>query len=252
MARVYNSKMSYIDYDLDDDNLYQIPGVLNHPNYYKVEKNIHVIKNFTTQEERDFFINIAESGTEENWDKDKRRWWNKKILYVGDENLNHDHIRNILNRIRDLFGLKRDSYDDERWFLGGMSTVHRMVPGESMFIHSDNPAGTAIDDGKTGLTNHVLFGMCLYHTQFNGGEVFYTNIGVEYKPEAGDLLMHPGSVKYTHGTKPVLPGPNRYISTTFVFDQKAKKLKEQGMVFESMEDGQNVEIEDPIRKYHMK
>ena len=43
----------------DNDEIYQIPGVLSHPNYHKVEKNVHVIKNFTTQEERDFFVSIA-------------------------------------------------------------------------------------------------------------------------------------------------------------------------------------------------
>lgn len=223
---------------------YQPEKVLNHENYFQVEKNIHVIKNFTSQEEREFFINIAENGTKEQWAKDERDWWKNKMLFVGEENMESPVIHNILSRIQDLF-----PYENQ--FIAGMNSVHRMVPGESMFAHSDNPYGEDRIAGKTN-TNYVIFGMVLYHTDFNGGEVYYNHLDISYKPDAGDLLMHPGSVVYTHSTKPVLPGPNRYISTTFLFDEKAKKLKESGLVLEDIETMEaNDIVVDPISRYHM-
>lgn len=233
-----SQKENINDY-IDNDDIYQVPGILNHPNYFFVEKNIHVIKNFTTQEEREWFISIAESAEESDWWKDKREWWSGKILYVGDENVGNQNIRNILDRIRALF----DDEREEKWQFGGMISVHRMQPGEAMFVHADNPSGT------NGLTNYVQFGMALYHSQFNGGEVHYEHLGISYKPEAGDFLMHPGSTRYTHRTLPVLPGPIRYISTTFAFDPAVKRLRDQKMVYENQLTGET-ETGDPIFLYH--
>lgn len=227
---------------MDDESIYKVPRIINHPNYYQVEENIHVIKNFTTQDERDWFVSIAESKTDEEWDKDKREWWNKKIAYVGDDNLVNPILQDVLKRIRDLF----DDDKEEKWSIGGMLAVHRMKPGEKMFSHSDNPSGT------DGTTNYVQFGMVLYHNDFNGGEIKYDNLGIVYKPEAGDLLMHPGTTKYTHSTLPVLDGPNRYISTTFAFDPAVKKLRDQKLVFANIETGEpDASTPDPISTYQL-
>lgn len=223
---------------VDSDEIYQVPGVLNHPNYFMVEKNVHVIKNFTTQEERDWFVGIAESAEEGDWFKDQRTWWSGKILYVGDSNLSSIHIKNIFSRIRALF----DDEREEKWQFGGLMSVHRMKPGEAMFLHADNPSGTGDK------TNYVQFGMTMYHSDFNGGEIHYENIGLSYKPEKGDLLMHPGSTRYTHRTLPVKPGPIRYISTTFAFDPAVKRLRDKKMVFEDMKTGE-YDTQDPIQLY---
>jgi len=236
--------MNFHEDPLEKTNIYQQKNVLNHPNYQKIEKNIHVIKNFTTEEERDFFLEIATKGTQKDWGKDPRRWWHNKIMFVGEENLKHQHMENIYKRIYNLFEDEKDNT-----FLGGLSTVHRMQPGESMFPHSDNPSGVGVDYKLVGLTNYVIFGMVLYHSDFNGGEIYYKHLGITYKPEKGDLLMHPGSVKYSHGTRPVLPGNNRYISTMFLYDNSAKGVKESGLVFETM-DGKNQDSDrDPVEAY---
>lgn len=233
-------KMTNLNDYLDNEDIYKIPKILNHPNYYEVEENIHVIKNFTSQGERDWFLNIATSSTEDQWDKDKREWWNKKIVYVGDHNVSNPILQGVLQRIKDLF----DDEREEKWTIGGMLSVHRMMPGEKMFTHADNPSGTE------GHTNYVQFGMVLYHNDFNGGEIYYKYLDLSYKPEAGDLLMHPGTTKYTHGTLPVLPGPNRYISTTFAFDPAVKRLRDKNLVFENLKTGEPEEgTEDPINKY---
>jgi len=230
--------MNLNDY-LADESIYKVQTILNHPDYFEVEENVHVIKNFTTQEERDWFVAIAEAGTGEQWDSDKRIWWNNKILYVGDENSQHPIIKNVMDRIRSLF----DDSREEKWSFGGLITVHRMQPGEAMFEHADNPSGT------DGTTNYVQFGMVLYHNDFNGGEIVYKNIGINYKPEKGDLLMHPGTTKYTHYTLPVLGGPNRYVSTTFAFDPAVKRLRDKKMVFENIETGEAEGVSDPVFLY---
>jgi hypothetical protein len=225
------------DYVDNDDEIYQVKSIFLHPNYYKVEKNIHVIKNFISQDESDWFVSVAESEKEENWWIDKRPWWNGKMLYIGDQNLGHTHIQNIFSKIKELFGS-----DENRWSFGGLMSIHRMQTGESMFLHADNPSGTG------NLNNYVQFGMTMYHTNFDGGEIHYDNLGITYKPERGDILIHPGSTRYSHRTLPVKGENTRYVSTTFAYDPKVKKLRDSHMVFENMKDG-TLDTAEPIYFY---
>jgi hypothetical protein len=232
---------------LEKTKFYQPKNVLNHPNYYKIEENIHVIKNFTTEKERKYYLNVVKNSTKYDWNKDPREWWNNKILFIGEKRILDYQNINILNRIKKLF----NDYNEQDIYFSQIGNINRMQPGEKMFSHSDNPCGSEIDYGIKGVTNYVIFGMTLYHSQFNGGEIFYDNLNISYKPNAGDLLIHPGSLKYTHSTLPVLPGENRYISTVFLYDKKAKKLKENNFVFENIIDQKVEKTQDPIKKYHI-
>jgi len=72
------------------------------------------------------------------------------------------------------------------------------------------------DDCQPGATQKVLYGSILYwNDDFEGGELSYVNLGIDYKPVAGDLVFHPGTIEYTHGVKDVTSGI-RYSSTTFI------------------------------------
>ena len=72
------------------------------------------------------------------------------------------------------------------------------------------------DDCQPGATQTVLYGSILYWNEdFDGGELTYTQLGIDYKPVAGDLVFHPGTIEYTHGVKDVTSGV-RYTSTTFI------------------------------------
>ena len=72
------------------------------------------------------------------------------------------------------------------------------------------------DDLQDGATQKVFFGSILYwNGDFEGGELNYTNLGIKYKPVAGDFVFHPGTVEYTHGVEDVTSGI-RYTSTMFI------------------------------------
>jgi hypothetical protein len=72
------------------------------------------------------------------------------------------------------------------------------------------------DDCQPGATQTVLYGSILYwNGDFEGGELSYPGLGIDYKPVAGDLVFHPGTIEYTHGVKDVTSGV-RYTSTTFI------------------------------------
>ena len=50
----------------------------------------------------------------------------------------------------------------------------------------------------------VMYGCIWYITgDFEGGEIYYPEFNIEYKPVAGSLVIHPGSRKYMHGIKQI-------------------------------------------------
>lgn len=185
--------------------------------FEQLHDEIWVIHNFIKEEEKIFYMSLVENAKEEEWWQREAGWWNGKFLPVPKES---EVPENIVKRLRDIIG------DQDHWVWGSPKSVHRIKPGEKMFLHVDNP------NEKSNLNNWVDLSFVLYHNTFNGGEIIYPQLGIEYHPLEGDLLMHPGSQNYLHGTNEVLPGPNRYNSTMWAYDNRAKKLHEEGLVFE--------------------
>jgi predicted 2-oxoglutarate/Fe(II)-dependent dioxygenase YbiX len=97
--------------------------------------------------------------------------------------------------------------DPERSFVD-LGTVNVMGVGHGMAVHADNPPSLmhGID------TPH---GLVLYlNDDYEGGEIYYPKLGIAIKPEAGSLVIHPGTVQYAHGVIPVTSGI-RYATTAF-------------------------------------
>lgn len=195
----------------------QLNNIKNHPNFEELHEEIWVIHDFTTENERNFYLELAKNAPEEDWWQREPGWWNGKFLPVPKESQIPNQIVEKIKSIVD---------ENEYWVWGNPASVHRIQPGEKMFLHADNP------NEKSGLNNWVDLSFVLYHNNFNGGEIIYPQLNLEYHPVAGDLLMHPGSQNYIHGTNEVLPGPTRYNSTMWAYDSRAKKLHEDGLVYE--------------------
>jgi predicted 2-oxoglutarate/Fe(II)-dependent dioxygenase YbiX len=52
---------------------------------------------------------------------------------------------------------------------------------------------------------------------YEGGEIYFPNLGVEIKPEAGSVICFPTSEKYRHGVRTVLSGERFAISQFWTF-----------------------------------
>ena len=78
----------------------------------------------------------------------------------------------------------------------------RMFPGDEMDAHTD------------AYLEETEYGVLLYLNDcFNGGEIYYPDFNLEYKPEAGDLIIHHATIK--HGVRKVIEGV-RYSYPTFL------------------------------------
>jgi len=104
---------------------------------------------------------------------------------------------------------------------------------QGMFIHSDSPGKgechrlSQVDVWKT--CCELDYGLVAYFGNFEGGEIFYTNIKSDgtkkdpavdseilmIKPERGDLVVHGAFDPHAHGVKEVTKGV-RYAFSNFV------------------------------------
>ena len=174
---------------------------LNIPNAIKLEENIYLVKKFLDQESLNSLVRTAENA--EKWDANLdlvNPFWRNKTIDVGNEK-----ITKCINEKQSAF------LNNTCWINGNDKILRQFVGGETLNIHCDNPA---IDDPSY-KDDGTRWGMVIYLNEFNGGEIFYPKLNITYKPEPGDLVIHPASSKYEHGTKPVLEGSNRYIITGF-------------------------------------
>jgi hypothetical protein len=176
------------------------------------DPNIFVIKNFITPNDALSLAGLAKSATREEWakynntDRDEHNEWEDRILLLDQcegfdtekQKLVNDLFVKIQKEINKI--LNKDIYE-----YTGFSGIYRASKGQLMKTHSDS-----------GLGPKFKYGVVLYlNGDYQGGEIFYPNIGLEFKPEAYSLVLHPAHEAYRHGVKEVYDG-TRYSMTTFL------------------------------------
>jgi len=180
-----------------------------------LEQNIWVIHNFITQEESNKYLEFAKNAPEEDWWKENSGWYEGKHLNCSNNNVIIRLSNSIINRFSDLF------VDGSNYTYGSPISINRIMQNQDMFVHADF---SEVDDSDE---NVILFNTAIYHNDVEGGNIYYPEIGIEYHPKQGDVVMHPGSTRYRHGVRPVLKD-TRYISTLWVANDIGMKIKSSG------------------------
>lgn len=176
------------------------------------DPNIFIIKNFIDQEIASILVDLAKNSSEDEWSKynyterHENDEWEDRILLlnqcVGFDDKKNNIVKNVFDKIKKEINaiLDKNIYE-----YTGFNTIYRSVIGQEMKTHSDS-----------GLGPKFKYGVVLYlNDEYEGGEIFYPNLGLEFKPEAYSLLIHPAHEAYRHGVKKVSSGI-RYSMTTFL------------------------------------
>lgn len=177
-----------------------------------LDPNIFLIKNFISQEDANLLTDLAKNATADEWSKynytgrDEHNEWEDRILLLEHcgrfDKKAQKVVDNLFIKIQNEINaiLSKDIYE-----YTGFNTIYRSVTGQSMNTHHDG-----------GLGAKFKYGVVLYlNDEYSGGEIFYPHIGIEYKPEACSLVLHPAHEAYRHGVKEVSFG-TRYSMTTFL------------------------------------
>jgi|688.fasta_scaffold21007_4 hypothetical protein len=177
----------------------------------KLAEDVYVVKDFVDKKYIKMLLKYYKTISEEEWhiqdapSNDPLSFWQGKDFMPRSRskdphiNLHDESLRVINYEVLKLFHNTSS--------LIPFYTLSRIPKGyDGMAPHRDC--------GEEGEHSNVKYGLVLYiNDGYEGGEVFYPELNMEYKPVAGDLLIHSGQV--LHGTNGV-EKKDRFMITAFV------------------------------------
>ncbi len=110
-----------------------------------------------------------------------------------------ERYRNALSQV---FGrdVKCNTSHAQKWDVGGYATPH-----------SDN---SSFDGTPTSFEINKYVGILYLNGDYEGGELYFRDHGIEFQPNAYSLITFPGGVENIHGVHPVKSG-TRYTMVSF-------------------------------------
>lgn len=190
----------------------------------EVAPNVFAVRDFLTEEEINKVLTEAKSYTEEEW----------RFRYISEmkrsclEKFGRDDIEALVEEglleVTWNFVDKNTEYKNEEFRetirvraqqifdivggvqLNGFLVVHRQYEGADLKAHYDQYSDKLIE-----------YAAVLYiNDDYTGGELFFSKLDLQIRPEPGTLMIFPGTEEYEHGVRTVGPGPVRYNLPTFV------------------------------------
>lgn len=173
----------------------------------KLADEIYVFKNYIPVEMRERYVALLDSYPVESFyeDNEAQAWYS-------------DHMSpNILDLIDIWEHVSELLYPE--YYINPQTQIIASRPGQDgMFVHCDSPGKGKADmltqEDSYGTCSLIDYGVVAYLSEFTGGDIFYPNLGITYKPEPGDVVIHSAFTPYEHGTMPVLSGI-RYAFSCF-------------------------------------
>ena len=177
-----------------------------------------VEEDFITKQSRNIILNWIKQN-ENLFDRHKSsiEYWNGKCIYYKEEYIPHD-IKHILKEI--CLGMRR-YIEINIPYVRYLYVEHPQIviwrEGDEMTPHADNIEQDNITPNSSPWRS---FGGVLYlNSDFEGGKIYYPNLGIEVSPRPGMIVLHPADIKYTHGVSKITQGKRYTISTFFTYDE---------------------------------
>lgn len=163
-------------------------------NFEKLGEDVYVYHNFATEDECNritYYCGLI-----------KESDWNDRVSHQYSE-ISITTILEIQKRLNLIL--------NDNIFLHDNNSVVRMQKGQSWSLHADNhdflelrKKSLLYKEGDVfNFEQNTLYGLIIYFNDFEGGEVYYPNQNIEYKPKRGDLLIHSAEEHCLHGVKEV-------------------------------------------------
>jgi hypothetical protein len=85
--------------------------------------------------------------------------------------------------------------------------IVRWLPGQYQLPHADKELHEGSNVGKPNSFPHYDIGCLFYlNDDYEGGELYFPNQNIEFKPKAGSLYFFPGDRYFVHGVKEIKSG----------------------------------------------
>ena len=186
--------------------------------------NIVELENFLTQEERERLINFALNN--KVWDITKTQVdedglvlydaniWADRVCTYNSLMKSDPSILELINSMIARLKIEVDKFFNVEAKETGPAIV-RWPIGARQEPHADKEFHTGLEQGRANDFPHYdLAGLFYFNDDYEGGELYFPQHGIEFKPKAGAAYFFPGDRNYTHGVRPVISG-NRFTSPFF-------------------------------------
>jgi predicted 2-oxoglutarate/Fe(II)-dependent dioxygenase YbiX len=95
------------------------------------------------------------------------------------------------------------------------AAVVRWLPGQFQHPHADKELHIGEDRGKPNdFPYYDLAGLFYLNDDYEGGELYFPDQGIQFKPKAGSAYFFPGDMNYIHGVTEITSGI-RYVCPFF-------------------------------------
>ena len=170
--------------------------------FTKLHDQIWLVKQFMDEKDLTVLIQELDNLDESIWYGDQvspdSYWYGRNMFYGDLSEAGQLIVKDAERRMVECFGNYERIHEIQ-------SPLRSLNDGQSLGTHKDN---SAPDD------HNNMYGVVIYlNDSYEGGEIHYPELEYEYKPSAGDMVVHYAGL--LHGAKPAT-GSTRYILTSFV------------------------------------
>jgi hypothetical protein len=160
-------------------------------------KNIYVYENFISSEHLSKINNYIQSGI---FVSDAIHEFPYETLDFG----KNEEIISIIKGYRDKSASLLEQTFDCKVALSEIAGLTKFKTGQNLNEHADKVCASWRD----------LSTSLYYNEDFEGGELYFSQYDVTFKPKAGMMIYFPAGANYQHGVSYVTSG-TRYATTTF-------------------------------------
>lgn len=192
--------------------------------YGNSANNIVEIEDFLTPSEIIYLSNFMK--TNKSWDYTESRWdddgtmiydasyWKDRVATWNTlEKTNSDVIMVIANAILRMKPIVENFFNVKAF--PTKPALVRWTPGTLQLPHADKELHLGDDAGKPNLFPHYdLAGLFYLNDEYEGGELYFPNQNVQFKPKKGGAYFFPGDMNYIHGITEITSG-ERYTCPFF-------------------------------------
>lgn len=191
----------------------------------KLASGVWIVYNFFTHKDFEPIWALINGASQEDWETSYRN--KQKLLAL--KKFNRTDIDNLIQeglmeytyswvdkniditeevgffvnrKLQKLFATFKDNLH-----ISNFEGVQRQPPGVELKEHVDGDAHPQIEYAIIAYMND----------DYNGGELFFSKLGIQTVPPKNSLLIFSNGLEYLHGVKKVLDGPTRYVLPTFLY-----------------------------------
>jgi len=195
--------------------------------------NIVALDNFMTDEELTYLDTFARNNTQ--WDETHSMYnddglciydasfWENRVATDNTLNKVDPKVVKVIEGLQSRLKIEVDNFFNVDAFPTSAALV-RWLPGQYQHPHADKELHVGEDKGKPNeFPYYDLSGLFYLNSDYEGGELYFPDHGIQFKPKAGSAYFFPGDINYLHGVTEITSGI-RYVCPFFwtILEHKGK------------------------------